>query len=168
MKKFYFFIAIVFIAMGGYSQQKKNLQPKVSKAAFFRLSSPLKEMIKNGRKVPKKREEENRNELEYEPHFNGFPGPDPLSGKQRNLKAQVREPANDLLSFDGIDNIDGVAPPDTQGDVNDEYYMQCVNNHTAIYDRDGNEVVAPFPTSDFWQGTNFDDRNDGDAVILWE
>jgi len=168
MKKFYFFIAMIFIAMSSFSQQKENIQPKVSKASFFRLSSPLREMIKNAKNVTKKREEENRNELEYEPKFNGYPGPDPLSVFQRNIRSQVKEPANSLLSFDGINNIDGVAPPDTQGDVNDEYYMQCVNNHTAIYDRNGDEVVAPFPTSDFWQGTDFDDRNDGDAVILWD
>ncbi|HFX17611.1 MAG TPA: hypothetical protein ENK64_00525, partial [Flavobacteriales bacterium] len=65
-------------------------------------------------------------------------------------------------------NIDGVAPPDTQGDVNANYYIQCVNNHTVIKDRAGNDVVAAFPTSDFWQGTPYADRNDGDPVILWD
>ena len=59
-------------------------------------------------------------------------------------------------------------PPDTQGDVSPNHYLQCVNNHTVIKDRNGNDVVAPFPTSNFWQGTQFADRNDGDAIILWD
>ncbi len=138
-----------------------------SKAAFFRKSPPLTEMIKNAKKQNRHFHKENRNELEFEPNNNGRPGPDPLSALQRSYRAS-RTPLNGIINFDGVDNIDGVAPPDTSGDVSPNHYMQCVNNHTAIYDRNGNTVIAAFPTSDFWQGTPYDDRNDGDAVILWD
>jgi len=166
MKKFLLLTALSFASLL-FAQQRTQPKMKVSTAAFFRLSPPLREMIDNAIYVPKN-EKENKNELEFEPRFNGRPGPDPLSILQRNHRSPVAEPLNGIVNFDGVDNIDGVAPPDTQGDVSPNHYMQCVNNHTAIYDRDGNVVVNPFPTSDFWQGTPYDDRNDGDAVILWD
>jgi len=164
-------LILVIISTYAFSQQEDVRTPQVSRAAFFRLSPPLNEMIRNERYIPK--EEENRNEIEFEPQFNGFPGPDPLSNYQKNWtmrrrQTQTRAPLNSLVNFEGVNNLDHVAPPDTSGDVSPTHYMQCVNGHTAIYDRDGNVVVNPFETSTFWQGTPYDDRNDGDAVILWD
>ncbi len=152
-----------------FAQKSENSMPmSVNEAFWFRVSPPLKEMVKNA--VEKEKPENYReieNELEHDIIINELNVPDALSQKQRlfGLKGSTLIKITD---FDGVNNIDGVAPPDTQGDVNEDYYMQCVNNHTIIKDKNGNTVLGPFPTSDFWQGSGFDNRNDGDPVILWD
>ena len=147
----------------------------VKKADFFRVSPPLSEMIENAKREHRtyehnENEHEKNEQNEWHPRITSDPSnpPDPLAATQRNIRNVNVVNINKLIDFDGVDNVDGVAPPDTQGDVNDTFYMQCVNNHTVIKDRQGNTASGPFPTSNFWQGTQFDDRNDGDAVILWD
>jgi hypothetical protein len=146
-------------------------KPVYKKADFFRISPPLIKMIQNAKAASHHEKELKKNEAnEWHPPVinNGLNAPDPLSHNQNYTRNTQVVDLNKLIDFDGVDNIDGVAPPDTQGDVNDTYYIQCVNNHSVIKDRAGNDVVAAFPTSDFWQGTPYSDRNDGDAVILWD
>ncbi len=152
-----------------------SLKPIVKKAEFFRLSPPLKEMIKNAKREHRtyehnENEREKNEQNEWHPPIinNGLNAPDPLGPIQRSLGNVKVEDINKITDFDGVDNQNNVAPPDTQGDVSPTHYMQCVNMHTIITDRDGNVVQAAFPTSDFWDGTQYDDRNDGDAVILWD
>jgi hypothetical protein len=156
---------IFFASLNLFSQQP---QIKEKKPVYFRLSPPLGELIKKGQaniKVPKAPKEV-KNEFIIKPKNNGKPGPDPLS--HRNKNSQAGENLIEIVNFDGVNNIDNVVPPDPQGDVSPDYYMQCVNLHTAIYDKNGNIIKGPFPTSDFWIGSGFYDRNDGDAVILWD
>ncbi len=183
-------ILFIFLSLTGFSQiklggrkgqkvftsnttRKSTVKPKFKKADFFRVSPPLIEMIKQARSnhhsVEGDKGEKNK-ENEWHPRVinNGLHHRDPLSSKQKNYRSTLAVAINNLIDFDGVDNIDRVAPPDTQGDVNGSYYIQCVNNHTVIKDRNGNDVVSAFPTSDFWQGTQFADRNDGDPVILWD
>jgi len=60
-----------------------------------------------------------------------------------------------VQSFDGI-----VTPPNTTstwasdatGAPGPDHYMQAVNFSAAIFDKQGNLVLGPFPTSDFWDG----------------
>ena len=149
-------------------------------AAYHDTSPPLWQMIQNAEHnvenvSEKKEHHEVFNILKYKgvglPEGEQANTPDPLSKIQQNYyKTHANKAVNltVLANFDGLDNQDGVAPPDVQGDVNTQFYMQCVNNHTIIYNRDGSIAQGPFPTSDFWQGTGYDDRNDGDAVILWD
>ncbi len=187
MKKITFlFLLMGFLVMG---QQPKSLtqslkqlkkasvqKPIAKKADFFRISPPLREMIENDKREHRtfennERENGKKNEQnEWHPTIinNGLNAPDPLSTLQHSTRNANATNLNKIIDFDGVNNIDGVAPPDTQGDVSPNHYMQCVNNHTIITDRNGNVIQAAFPTSDFWQGTQFDDRNDGDAVILWD
>ncbi len=189
MKKKITFLLILW-SFAGFGQKKlskrqsvvksaiaaKVGKPVFKKADFFRVSPPLKEMIAQARLNPRgeaehaKEREEKNEENEWHPQVtnNGLHRKDPLADVQKNNKSALAESINSLIDFDGVDNIDGVAPPDTQGDVNADYYVQCVNCHTVIKDRNGNDIVSAFPTSDFWQGTQFDDRNDGDPVILWD
>ena len=168
-KNFIPWLFLVTMFLFGFSAfGQRNSKPITSKAVFFRVSPPLTELIEKSKlNPPEKRENrEVKNELEFHPRNTGEPGPDPLSTQQRNSVAL--QSLQELADFDGVHSLDGVAPPDTQGDVSPNYYMQCVNSHTAIYDKNGNTVKAPFPTSDFWIGTAYHNRNDGDAVILWD
>lgn len=74
------------------------------------------------------------------------------------------------VSFDGINNILGVAPPDTNGDVGPNHYVQAVNITMAIFDKEGNTLVAPFAINNLWAGFGgkCETNNDGDPIVLYD
>lgn len=75
-----------------------------------------------------------------------------------------------LMSFDGIDNINRVAPPDTTGDVGPNHYVQMVNVSFAIWDKQGNQLIPPTPTNAIWKslGGICAQNNDGDPIVLYD
>src|SRR5438046_4736232 len=48
-------------------------------------------------------------------------------------------------NFEGINNIDGVLPPDTNGDVGPNNYVQWVNLQYEVFDRRGASRLRPRP-----------------------
>ena len=174
MKKFIFssLMLMFLLALGiqGNAQQNtEQMKPIVQKPVWFRVSPPLRDMIKNAQSNHQKIEEEREGqEIEYHPPItiDKLNLPDPLSIIQQRNSVKG-DNLVELANFNGV-SCTGYYPPDTQGDVSPNHYMQCVNTKTVITDKSGNIVQGPFPTSDFWQGSGYDDRNDGDAVILWD
>ena len=86
-------------------------------------------------------------------------------------------PADLLQVFEGGENDDNafvlqtlVAPPDTVGDVGKDHYVQMFNLLTEIFDKDGNSVLGPFPTSAFFAGMdgNCAISDDGDPIVLYD
>lgn len=82
-----------------------------------------------------------------------------------------------LQSFDGYSNEDNlslfggrVTPPDTNGDVGKDYYVQYVNLGWVFARKDGSEVLGPFAGNVFWQGFGgiCEDRNAGDPIVLYD
>ena len=86
-------------------------------------------------------------------------------------------PATLLNVFEGGENDDNwevlgtfIAPPDTIGDVGKDHYVQMFNLLTQIFDKDGNSVLGPFPTSAFFDGMsgNCAISDDGDPIVLYD
>ena len=86
-------------------------------------------------------------------------------------------PASLLQVFEGGENDDNwdvlgtfIAPPDTVGDVGKDHYVQMFNLLTQIFDKDGNTVLGPFPTSAFFDGMagNCAISDDGDPIVLYD
>ena len=75
-----------------------------------------------------------------------------------------------LASFDGIGNISGVLPPDTNGDVGPSHYVQWVNLAFAIWDKSGNKLYGPASGQTLWQGFGgpCETENDGDPIVLYD
>ncbi|MDT0622608.1 BspA family leucine-rich repeat surface protein [Croceitalea vernalis] len=95
----------------------------------------------------------------------------------QNSNAPLFNGAAVKVGFDGGSNQDNaivngiqVAPPDTQGDVGPNHYIQMTNSVTTIFDKSGNTVFGPSPNSVFFQ--NLDPRlagtNDGDPVVVYD
>jgi len=75
-----------------------------------------------------------------------------------------------LSNFQGVGNRQGVAPPDTEGDVGLDYYMQMINSSFEIYDKDGNSVYGPADNITLWDGFSgpWSSTNDGDPIVLYD
>ena len=72
--------------------------------------------------------------------------------------------------FEGIGNNDGVLPPDTNGDVGLNNYIQWVNLSFAIFDKAGRPLMGPMSGRTLWQtfGGPCATRNDGDPIVLYD
>lgn len=82
-----------------------------------------------------------------------------------------------LASFAGITNVAGVAPPDTEGDIGPNHYLQWVNLHLAAWqiDRSTNpwtatNVLGPIAGNTIWAslGGPCASNNNGDPIVLWD
>jgi chitodextrinase len=83
-----------------------------------------------------------------------------------------------LISAEGYSSDDNAAvvggrvtPPDTNGDVGLNHYVQYVNLGWVVLDKNtGNTVAGPFPGNLFWQGFGgvCDTQNAGDPIVLYD
>jgi len=73
-------------------------------------------------------------------------------------------------NFEGVNNVNGVLPPDTVGDIGPNHYVQMVNLSFAIYDRSGTKLYGPAGSNTLWQGFGgpCETTNDGDPVVLYD
>ncbi len=75
-----------------------------------------------------------------------------------------------IQNFDGIYNIYGVMPPDTNGAVGPGHYIQIVNLGFQIWDKNGNSVYGPANTNTLWSGFGgqCETNNNGDPIVLFD
>ncbi|NJC95717.1 MAG: hypothetical protein FIB03_05145 [Anaerolineae bacterium] len=73
-------------------------------------------------------------------------------------------------NFEGVNNVNGVLPPDTVGDIGPNHYVQMVNLSFAVYDRNGTKLYGPVGSNTLWQGFGgpCETTNDGDPVVLYD
>jgi len=86
-------------------------------------------------------------------------------------KSNTSRLAPDLgVNFDGVGNIMGVAPPDTNGEVGPNHYVQTVNLAMAVFDKQGNQLMAPTATNALWAGFGglCETNNNGDPIVLYD
>jgi hypothetical protein len=81
-----------------------------------------------------------------------------------------RTPGLDF-SFDGIGNptaCGGCTPPDPNGDVGPNHYVQMVNaTMVAIYNKSGTLLSGPFELDTLWPSGPCDD-DDGDPIVAYD
>ena len=77
-----------------------------------------------------------------------------------------------MVSFAGTGNVNGVMPPDTQGDVGPQHYVQWVNLAFSIYDKSGTRLVGPTDGNQLWSGlprrSACRSFNDGDPITIYD
>jgi hypothetical protein len=73
-----------------------------------------------------------------------------------------------FVSFDGIPNIAGVAPPDPDGDVGPNHYVEMVNLHFQIFDKTGTSLFGPAANNTLFTGMTHpcEVENAGDPIVL--
>ena len=76
---------------------------------------------------------------------------------------------NGFTGPSGTFNLTG-APPDTNGDVGPNHYVQTVNQEFMIWGKSGNKLYGPLPINSLFQslGGLCAADNDGDPVVLYD
>jgi len=175
MKKSLLLIAVMLF----FANQHANAQVIVRKAVGFRVTKPLREIkgIPVGsvdrpwKEVPNK--------------FNFLHSKGTTINPSLLEQDQAVQSVNGALTtavvtqnWEGVSSADNlvppdtrqVAPPDTQGDVGPNHYVQVVNLSFEIWDKQGNSLYGPYDLSTIWDGFNGDwsGTNDGDPIVLYD
>src|ERR1700730_9032352 len=120
--------------------------------------------------------------VEHEPKRLPRPASLPLAAdpvQQRSFAAQTLLVPSTALNFDGVGNgFTGPsgsftvqsAPPDTNGDVGPNHYVQTVNSSFAIFNKSGAAVYGPVALNTLWSGFGglCQTDNDGDPVVMYD
>ncbi len=78
-----------------------------------------------------------------------------------------------LLTFDGINEAEGqcnCVPPDSDGDVGPNHYVEAVNVAFKVFDKNGNTLSGPTTYNSFFNGTGTpcDNNNQGDPIAFYD
>ncbi len=154
------------------------LTPKFSPAVAFDVSPAVRNLPRAARPLtfPPDTILEVRQER-------GPEGPEahPVNGYSGDAALQALSPAvtipSPLANFEGLSNQDNfnifgfrVNPPDPNGEVGPNNYVEIINLVFAVYDKNGNKLVGPVDTGSLWAGFAIPDCTDpsGDPVVLYD
>ena len=167
-------IVLVFVSLLFAGTTATAQEMTVKKAAFFDETPPLREMklIEPGERDRSWKDNVIRNETD--PRLERINrsketkpvGPDPLWQKEMG-SIRTNEP---IQNFEGTPNVNGVYPPDTDGDVGPNHYFQMINLSFQIFDKEGNSLYGPADNSTLWDGFigPWTGTNDGDPILLYD
>src|SRR6184192_4000799 len=176
--------ALVFLAASPPAAAQRTarpqpLTPTFSKAVAFDVSPALRDLPRAARPLvfdPNKI-------VEVRPERGGSEGPQAHGVKPYSADGvlQLFNPAPSipapLLTFEGMSNQDNfnifgfrVNPPDPNGEVGPNNYVEMINLVFAVYDKTGNLLVGPVDTGTLWAGFPISDCTDpsGDPVVLYD
>lgn len=155
------------------------LTPKFSKAVAFDVSPALRSLPQ----VARPRMYPPNTILEVRPERRGSEGreahrvkPYSADGVLQMFNRTPTIPAP-LLTFEGMSNQDNfnvfgfrVNPPDPNGEVGPNNFVEMINLVFAVYDKAGNLLVGPVDTGSLWAGFPVTDCTDpsGDPVVLYD
>src|SRR5438270_13179092 len=176
--------------------QNQNTQPDVPVSADLDLSTtagtttlhhPREDKLRRGkpfhgdlRTLPQARPRKfERPEFE-EPNLTPIPFPGTPSVAQSSAAPALNAPVisapapSSTTSFEGLDftNWGAGHPPDTNGDVGPQYYIQTINTSIGIYNKSDGSRVTAFIFNTLMSQGNFgnlcDTSNFGDPVVLYD
>jgi hypothetical protein len=174
-------VALVFLAVSppAVAQPRPrmhSLTPTFSKAVAFDVSPALRSL----KPIARAPAYLAGTILEIRPESEG---PVARRAKARGLDGalQILNPAptipGPLLTFDGLSNQDNfnrfggrVNPPDPNGEVGPNNFVEMINLLFAVYDKAGNLLAGPFDTGSLFAGFPVANcsLNAGDPVVLYD
>ena len=168
-----FIVSVGFFLSGAsalIAAQQAGQTPKVRMSVKNGKSAPMRDYQMQGPLVPRPPREVKNKQL---PPKVSAPGTtDPAVQRAFGLNTP-----GELSQFEGgsdDDNADVIggrlAPPDTDGDIGPNDYVQYINLIVTMYDRDGNVTLGPLPGNAFWagMGSECETQNDGDPIVLYD
>ncbi len=172
MRNFLLMLTCILLLTGaGFAQQSGG--PKmVKKAKYFDKTPPLRDMkiVMPGERKRAWKDGIIKNEsVELLGNGANTVNEDITYSNLQEAKGAVQS-RGPLYSFDGVGNVNGVYPPDTDGDVGPNHYFQMINLSFAIWDKSGNKLYGPVDNSTLWAGFigPWTGHNDGDPIVLYD
>jgi hypothetical protein len=132
-------------------------------------SQPLRSIVPGPLTQGREREEAEEEEEEHLPGREGVPGPALQDPVVQSSPVSAAAPSL-LANWEGVGNVNSVLPPDTNGDIGPNHYVQWVNNSFAIYSRTGTLLYGPANGNTLWAGFGgaCETRNDGDPIVQYD
>ena len=164
------FAAVSLLAAGPASAAETVRAPIVFSSVKNRTSAPLRDWRPSGPAAPAPPREIHNEALLSKRA--AAPGGDPAVQRRAGIAT-----LGEVGQFEGgadadNDGVNGgrVVPPDTDGDVGPNHYVQYLNLFFTIFDRSGNVLFGPAPGNAFWAGlgTACETRNDGDTIVQYD
>src|SRR5262245_26815958 len=164
--------ALVVVAGSPNAAQDPQALPEVTSAVKFDTSPPLRDMkLSPAAKKQARQAEANASAPRRlaTPH-----GTAEGKAKEGTAGAQTDVVTNAMptfgQNFEGVGNVNGVLPPDTQGDVGPNNYVQMINLSFAIYNKQGSLLFGPAPNTALWQGFGgpCETFNGGDPITIYD
>jgi hypothetical protein len=160
------------------SARPQPLTPKFSTAVAFDVSPALRSLPRIAR--PRTFPPDTILEVRPEPAVKG-PAVHRAKGHGADGVLQLFSPAPTipapLLTFEGLSNQDNfnifgfrVNPPDPNGEVGPNHYVEIINLVFGVYDKAGNLLLGPIDTGSLWAGFPIEDCTDpsGDPVVVYD
>src|SRR6266513_1507920 len=173
------FLTVSLPAAAQPTARMRPLTPKFSTAVAFDVSPALRSLPRIARPLPfppgailevrpERRKSEGLQAHRVRPYR--------ADGVRQlfNLTPTIPAP---LLTFEGMSNQDNfnvfgfrVNPPDPNGEVGPNHYVEMINLLFAVYDKAGNLLLGPVDTGSLWAGFAIEDCTDpsGDPVVLYD
>src|SRR5216117_808834 len=168
------FLAVSPPAVAQPTAHRQPLTPKFSKAVAFDISPALRSLA-----LTKKHVADPSKLLEIRPE--GGPRAQSRGYKSGDGALQLLSPTPTipapLLTFEGLSNEDNfnilgfrVNPPDPNGEVGPNHFVEMINLVFAVYDKAGNLLAGPIDTGSLWTDFAIPDCTDpsGDPVVLYD
>jgi hypothetical protein len=76
--------------------------------------------------------------------------PDPVVQQATTSLAAV--PVSNFITFAGLNNLDGLVPPDPNAAVGDSQIFETVNSHYQIFSTSGTSLLGPATLGSIWNG----------------
>jgi hypothetical protein len=124
---------------------------------------------------PTKQEEEEVRLMRHPPQAGkaGISDPIMLGGVSAPTTPNMPSPVQTFAGMTSNLGCNGCLPPDTDGDVGPNHYMQSVNSSIRIHDKSGNVIAGPITYNSFFSalGTSTpcgNNQNQGDGVVFYD
>ncbi len=167
MKNALLLTALIFIGPAFTFGQEEGQKPVVMKPVYFDVSPPLRDMVQPSDALIDHSWKEGivKNKLNT---FSNESGDNSVIAVDAVVQSTVGDQVTDttIQNFDGV-GANGSYPPDTDGDVGPNHYMQVVNCRFAVYDKNGNKLMGPTNNSQIFSGLP-NNSNDGDGILLYD
>jgi len=166
--------APVGTAQGAPEATQASLKPKFSSAVAFDVSPAMSDVARQA--TAARRATGNLDRVERGPASagRGFSGDAAVQSTTGRSAASIDIPSP-TVNFEGVRGTDNIPvlggipiPPDPDGDVGPNHYVQMVNTIWAVYSKTGTRLLGPLSLASIWAGFEVPDceDNSGDPIVL--
>ncbi len=153
-----------------------DLTPTFTNAAAFDVSKPLRELARTATPGAARVDRVNfdRSPAVADRGSAGFTGDGAV---QSAPGAGVQAIPGTIANFEGLSNQDNfdtfgfrVNPPDPNGDVGPNHYVEMINLVFAVYSKTGTKLLGPVDTGTLWADFPIDECTEpsGDPIVIYD